>query len=262
MRPIAILQHESTQGPGVLRDHLDENGIPYRLISPASDGKAPVDASKFSGIVVLGSDHCVSETLPWIEDELTLLQDAIRRDVPVLGHCFGAQMLARAMGAKVRRNICPNIGWSQIWITPHAQQAMALPKQATIFNWHYDTFEIPRGAIRTMYGSHCLNKGFSRGRHWAFQGHLEVTAESIKDWCAAGRLELLRAGGPAVQSEAQILQELHERIAALHTIANQTYRTWTRQLERPALVAVSSVGSYARTTGIRGAGSAALVLWE
>ncbi|EJL87022.1 GMP synthase family protein [Herbaspirillum sp. CF444] len=254
MRPIAILQHESTQGPGVLRDHLDENGIPYRLISPASDGKAPVDASKFGGIVVLGSDHCVNETLPWIEDERTLLQDAIRRDVPVLGHCFGAQMLARAMGAKVSRNICPNIGWSQIWITPHAQQLMGLPRQATIFNWHYDTFEIPVGAVRTMYGSHCLNKGFSRGRHWAFQGHLEVTEESIRNWCAAGRAELLRAHGPAVQGETQILKELHDRIEALHVIADQTYRAWTCQLDRPAFVALGSASSYARTTIIRSAG--------
>ena len=237
MRPIAILQHEATQGPGVLRDHLDENGIPYRLISPASDGKAPIDASKFGGIVVLGSDHCVNEMLPWIEDERRLLQDAIRRDIPVLGHCFGAQMLARAMGAKVSRNSCPNIGWSQIWITPPAQQVMGLPRQATIFNWHYDTFEIPVGAIRTMYGSHCLNKGFSRGRHWAFQGHLEVTADSIRDWCAAGRAELRCAQGPAVQSETQILQALYDRIAALHTIADQTYRAWTSQLDRPVFVA-------------------------
>lgn len=237
MRPIAILQHEATQGPGVLRDHLDENDIPYRLISPASDGKAPVDASKFGGIVVLGSDHCVNEMLPWIEDERRLLQDAIRRDVPVLGHCFGAQMLARAMGARVSRNSCPNIGWSQIWITPQAQQVMGLPRHATIFNWHYDTFEIPVGAIRTMYGSHCLNKGFSRGRHWAFQGHLEVTEDSIRDWCAVGRAELRCAQGPAVQSETQILQALHDRIAALHTIADQTYRAWTCQLDRPVFVA-------------------------
>ncbi|WDZ94121.1 type 1 glutamine amidotransferase [Herbaspirillum sp. WKF16] len=245
MRPIAILQHESTQGPGVLRDHLDERGIAYRLISPASDGRAPVDAGKFGGIVVLGSDHSVNETLPWIADELTLLQDAVRREVPVLGHCFGAQMLARAMGARVTRNICPNIGWSPVWVTPPAQQRMALPRQATIFNWHYDTFEIPAGAVRAMYGSHCLNKGFLRGRHWAFQGHLEVTVESVRNWCAAGRAELLRAQGPAVQSEAQILSELRERIAALRVIADQTYRAWTAQLDRPILVAPGRAASWA-----------------
>ncbi|KAF1041344.1 MAG: hypothetical protein GAK35_03364 [Herbaspirillum frisingense] len=245
MRPIAILQHESTQGPGVLRDHLDESGIPYRLVFPASDGGAPVDAGKFCGVVVLGSDHGVNEDLPWIADELALLQDAVRRDVPVLGHCFGAQMLARAMGAKVSRNLCPNIGWSPIWVTPHAQQRMGLPRQAAIFNWHYDTFEIPDGAVRTMYGSHCLNKGFLRGRQWGFQGHLEVTEESVRNWCAAGRGELLRAQGPAVQSEAQILGELRDRIAALKVIADQTYRAWTCQLDRPLFFACNPVSACA-----------------
>lgn len=226
-------------------DHLDKNDLPYRLISPASDGTAPVDASKFSGLIVLGSDHCVNESLPWIEDELTLLQDAIRRDVPVLGHCFGAQMLARAMGAKVSRNGCPNIGWSPIWVTPPAQHRMGLPRQVTIFNWHYDTFEIPAGAVRTMYGSHCLNKGFLRGRHWAFQGHLEVTEASVRNWCAAGRTELRHAHGPAAQGEAQILEGLHERIEALHLIADQTYQAWSRQLDRPISVAMRSASSYA-----------------
>ncbi|OWY29234.1 type 1 glutamine amidotransferase [Herbaspirillum robiniae] len=245
MRPIAILQHESTQGPGVLRDHLDRHDLPYRIIAPAADGSAPVDAAPFSGIVVLGSDHCVNETLPWIEHERVLLQDAIRRDVPVLGHCFGAQMLARAMGAKVGRNICPNIGWSEVWITPPAQRRMALPRQATIFNWHYDTFEIPAGAVRTMYGSHCLNKGFMRGRHWAFQGHLEVTETSVRNWCAAGRAEILRARGPAVQDETQILRGLHERIAHLHRIADQTYRAWTAQLDRPLFFSLGRAAAYA-----------------
>lgn len=245
MRPIAILQHETTQGPGVLRDHLDDNGIAYRLIYPAEEGAAPIDASRFGGIVVLGSDHSANENHPWIEDELTLLQDAIRRDVPVLGHCFGAQMLARAMGARVRRHVCPNIGWSPIWVTPRAQQLMGLPRQATIFNWHYDSFDIPAGATRTMYGSHCLNKGFCRGRQWGFQGHLEVTAESVRHWCASGRAELCRAEGPAVQSEAQILRELHERIDALRIVAGQTYSAWIGQLDRPLRLASGTGSRYA-----------------
>ena len=230
MRPVAILQHESTQGPGVLREHLEQKCIPYRMLQPALDGRAPVHAADYSGIVVLGSNHCVNEGLPWMEDEQSLLADALRHDVPVLGHCFGAQMLARAMGARVWRNPCPNIGWSRIWVTAAAQQLMDLPREATIFHWHYDTFEIPRGAVRTMYGSHCLNKGFRHGRHWAFQGHMEVTAASVAAWCAEGHDELLRARGPAAQTESEIL----------HALAHRTYRAWTSQLQRPVVVPLSA----------------------
>ncbi len=236
MRPVAILQHESAQGPGVLREHLEQQCIPYRLLQPALDGTAPVHAADYSGIVVLGSNHSVNEGLPWMEDEQALLADALRSDIPVLGHCFGAQMLARAMGARVWRNPCPNIGWSRIWVTAAAQQVMDLPREATIFHWHYDTFEIPRGAVRTMYGSHCLNKGFRHGRHWAFQGHMEVTVASVAAWCTEGHVELLRARGPAAQTESEILRHLDLRIPVLNALAHRTYRAWTAQLQRPVVV--------------------------
>ena len=167
--------------------------------------------------------------------ERCLLQDALACDVPVLGHCFGAQMLARAMGARVWRNPCPHIGWSSVWVTRQAQDLMQLPRQITQFNWHYDTFGLPPGATRSMYGALCLNKGFVHGRHWAFQGHLEVTEASVRAWCLEGEDELRHASGPAVQRAAQILAQLPQQLARLHATARRTYSAWTAQLDRPAL---------------------------
>ena len=230
MKPVAILQHEASQGPGILLDHLCQQSIPYVLLDPCAQGSAPANARDYRGIIVLGSNHCANEQLRWIEQERCLLQSALQHDVPVLGHCFGAQMLARAMGARVWRNPCANIGWSSVWVARDAQALMDLPAQLTLFNWHYDTFEIPQGASRTMYGTHCLNKGFVHGRHWAFQGHLEVTEASVRQWCSDGHDELLSASGPAVQSEAQILAQLQQRIATLNATALRTYRAWTDQL--------------------------------
>jgi GMP synthase-like glutamine amidotransferase len=236
MKPVAILQHEASQGPGILLDHLQQQGLAYQLIQPCAEGRAPIHARDYRGIVVLGSNHCANENLRWMEQERCLLQDALACDVPVLGHCFGAQMLARAMGARVWRNPCPNIGWAPVWVTQQAQQLMQLPRQAVIFNWHYDTFEIPRGARRTMYGAWCLNKGFVHGRHWAFQGHLEVTEASVRAWCQEGHEELRHAHGPAVQHESQILELLPQYIAQLHAMALRTYGAWTRLLEQPAQI--------------------------
>ena len=237
-KPVAILQHETNQGPGVLLEHLQQHDIPYEIIRPTEDGRAPRNASDWRGIIILGSNHGVNERLNWMQDECTLLQSALAHDIPVLGHCFGAQMLAHAMGAQVTRNACPNIGWSQIWVTPDAQHDLNIPARTMMFNWHYDTFEIPRGATRTMYGTYCLNKGFRHGKHWAFQGHLEVTAESLKAWCEEGRHELqLCASGPSCQCEKQILENLHARVAALHAVARRVYGAWTGQLERPTSIA-------------------------
>ncbi|MBX6965845.1 type 1 glutamine amidotransferase [Alcaligenes faecalis] len=230
MKPILVLQHEATQGPGVLLDHLDSNGLPYRLLMSPLEGWTPASARDYSGIIVLGSDHSVNDDLPWIAREHALLQDAVQRYIPVLGHCFGAQLLARSLGATVQRNPYPNIGWGQVWSSPYAQRVMGLPRRAVLFNWHYDTFQIPSGASRTLYGPHCLNKGFCLGPHWAFQGHLEVTADSIRQWCDYGHQELKQVYGPAAQDAEHILSGLDQHLSTLHLIARQTYQRWTDQL--------------------------------
>ena len=132
----------------------------------------------------------------------SLARDAVAGNVPVLGHCFGGQLLARALGAD---------GASQ----PVAEHRLEQPAhhaggtadlragpQVQAFNWHYESFAIPAGATRTLYGEHCLNKGFVFGPHLAFQGHFEVTEAIVKAWCLAHDEELAYAGGPAVQSGA------------------------------------------------------------
>lgn len=241
MKPILVLQHEATQGPGVLLDHLERNGLRYqRLMSPL-EGGAPASARDYSGVVVLGSDRSVNDNLPWIASEQQLLQDAVQRHIPVLGHCFGAQLLARSLGAQVQRSPYPNIGWGPVWSSPQAQRVMGLPRRAVLFNWHYDTFQIPSGASRTLSGPHCLNKGFCLGPHWAFQGHLEVTADSIRQWCDYGRHELEQGYGPAAQDAEHILLDLDLYLGTLHVIARQTYQRWTDQLLERAGVALVQI---------------------
>jgi hypothetical protein len=211
------------------------------------DGNAASGTPCFQSILALTdlsarSQHAVERAARLAADHGALLKLMYApSSLAPLAHAEAATALAalaRAMGAQVSRNLCANIGWSPVWVTPPAQQHMGLARQVTIFNWHYDTFEIPVGAVRTMYGSHCLNKGFIRGKQWGFQGHLEVTEESVRNWCAAGRDELLCAHGPAVQSREQILDQLPERIAALRLVADQTYAAWTRQLDRPLRISV------------------------
>jgi GMP synthase (glutamine-hydrolysing) len=234
--PVAIFQHEASQGPGYLLEFLQQQDIPYQLFRPTEGQDLPRLAGDYSGLVVLGSNHSVNEDQPWIARELDLLCAALASDVPVLGHCFGGQLLARAMGAQVHRNAWANIGWSRLAVTPAARALFGGATHATLFNWHYDTFEIPRGASRSLFGTHCLNKGFVQGKHLGFQAHLEVTEASVRAWCQESRQELTLAQGPAVQTEAQMLQGLRERTAELHLLARGVYRQWAAGLRRPTLV--------------------------
>jgi len=233
MRPIAILQHEALQGPAFLEQCLQGQGWYTRVLRPDLGDPVPAKAQDFSGIVVLGSDHGVHDRLRWVENERHLLADALAHDVPVLGHCFGAQQLALAAGGRVCRNAWPSIGWGRVWVTPEARELFLGARELQVFNWHYDTFELPPGARRTLYGSHCLNKGFRLGPHLGFQCHLEVTEESLRSWCESGRQEIERLRGPAVQTWAALQQDLSPQTQALQRYARETYRCWGESLPRP-----------------------------
>lgn len=233
MKPVLIVQHEPAQGPGFLQLCLSRGGVPVHQVRPDLGETLPRSMSPFSGLVLLGSDHSVHDRLSWIAAERALLSDALRLSRPVLGHCFGAQQLACAMGAAVTRLPRPDIGWRECWVTQDARPAFGGLERVLSFNWHYDTFQIPRGATRTLFGAHCLNKGFVLGPHLGLQCHLEVTAQSLRDWCASGRAELARERGLTVQAEADILSHLTVRLDRLQQAAQGLYQHWIAQLDRP-----------------------------
>lgn len=226
MKPIAIFQHDPLQRPGYLLQFLEELAIPARVIRPSEGDDVPRSSRFFSGIACLGSDASVNDPVAWIERELRLVGDAIACDVPVLGHCFGGQLIARALGATVQKNAFANIGWSDLRLTPAGRRIFGPVAQVHAFNWHYESFAIPQGATRTLFGEHCLNKGFVFGRHLAFQGHFEVTEDIVRGWCRAHSAELAAARGPAVQHQAELLACLPERVAMVHVAARAAYAAW------------------------------------
>jgi len=234
MRPVAILQHDQTQRPGVLLSCLDEWGVPSTTVMPEEGDRVPRRARDFGGIVLLGSNRSVNDAPGWIDEELRLLRDAAVAGVPLLGHCFGAQLMARSMGASVSRNAWPNIGWSRLPTTGEGRRLF--PSASVVsFNRHYETFAIPHGAKRLSYGSHCLNKPFSIGPHLAFQCHFEVTEAIVREWCAESEAELDRARGPSVQTRAEILSGLAANLPELHRTARTVYRQWVSSLDwRPS----------------------------
>lgn len=258
VKPIAICRHEATQGPGYLQTCLDLYEIPYRIFEIDAGDTPPSRAAEFSGVVILGSSASANDGFSWIRREDQLLQDALQRNCPILGHCFGGQMLARALGAKVRRNSVPQIGWGKILATtfPEAQYWLGPKRELNLFHWHFDTFEIPRGAKRMLFGYYCMNKGFAHGPHLALQSHLEVTVNSIRQWCEEDRASLMQHQHlPSVQSESEIMFNIEHKVAALHQIANHTYRQWLRQIPELQYLNHPDFGYGFRPKGGQGWGS-------
>ena len=107
MRDVAILRFSPTEGPAYFADWLTTHGIPWQVIAIDEGAPVPRDARAFAGIGMMGGPMSVNDALPWIAPVCTLLQDAADNEVPVIGHCLGAQLLAKALGEQVSRTSTP-----------------------------------------------------------------------------------------------------------------------------------------------------------
>ena len=203
VKPVAIFRHSATEGPGYFATYLDRTGVPWQLVRVDAQEAVPADADRFSGLVFMGGPMSVNDDLPWIAPALRLIRQAVARHVPVLGHCLGGQLMAKALGGSVSRAQFKEIGWSEVDIVrDDAADAWFPPtvKSFVTFHWHGETFTIPPGARRVLTGPWCENQGFALGPHLGLQCHIEMTEELVQSWCDTGRREIERSLGPAVQS--------------------------------------------------------------
>ena len=104
MKPVAIFRHIAGEGPGYLAIFLDRQSIPWQIIRIDAGEAVPTNPQAFSGLVFMGGPMSVNDPLPWVTDELSLIRAAVAQDIPVLGHCLGGQLMAKALGAKVTEN--------------------------------------------------------------------------------------------------------------------------------------------------------------
>jgi GMP synthase-like glutamine amidotransferase len=235
MKPVLIFRHSATEGPGHLAVYLDAHRISWSLVRIDEGEPVPVDASGAAGLVFMGGPMSVNDSLPWIEQVCDLIRDAVARDVPVLGHCLGGQLMAKALGGQVSLNPVSEIGWGDVTREPTSAASEWLGEGAPTFrafHWHSETFSIPPGATRVMASAHCRNQGFAQGKHFAMQCHVEMTKDLIASWCKSGAREIERKKGPAVQSVAEIERETPGRMPALHSLAESIYQRWVSGLHR------------------------------
>ena len=235
MRPIAIFRFSETEGPAHFADWLDAHSLPWQLVAVDRGEPVPDDAHAFAGIGMMGGPMSVNDALAWIDPLSRLLRDAVARDVPVIGHCLGGQLLAQALGARVRRTAVPEIGWIDVVSTDAATRDSWFGGRATFtpFQWHYDVFDLPAGATRVLTNAFNPNQAYVIGeRHIGFQCHIEMTADLVRTWCRTGADEIAAPGTPPRQSRDAILHELDGRLVALQAVADGVYARWAQGLKR------------------------------
>jgi len=235
MRPIGIFRFSPTEGPAHFAQWLDGASLPWQLIAVDCGDAIPDDPVQFAGIGMMGGPMSVTDALAWIDPLSRLLRDAVARDVPVIGHCLGGQLLAQALGARVTRTPVPEIGWIDVDSTDASTRDSWFGGRTTFtpFQWHYDVFELPAGATRVLTNAFNANQAYVIGeRHIGFQCHIEMTADLVQTWCRTGADEIAAPGTPARQSRDEILRDLNARLAALQMVADAVYARWGQGLRR------------------------------
>ena len=233
MRDVAILRFSPTEGPGHFAAWLAARGLPQRLVAVDAGAAVPADPRAFAGIAMMGGPMSVNDALPWVDAVCALVAKAVAADVPVIGHCLGGQLLAKALGAKVRRTPTPEIGWINVAVPDAAAATEWFGGHGGFktFQWHYDAFALPAGATRVLTNAHNAEQAYVvGGRHLGMQCHVEMTSEMVESWLATGAAELPPASTPSLQSAADIRAGLAVRIAALNAVAGAVYARWARGL--------------------------------
>lgn len=206
MRRLLVCQHVPHEILGTLDPMLRAAGFRIRYVNFGRDPGARPDMRRYSGLVVLGGPmNCDQrERFPHLDTEVSLIQQAVAAGKPVLGICLGSQLLARALGARVRRNPVKEIGWYDLMPVGaghHDPLFRHLGAGTKVFQWHGDTFDIPPHAVHLASSPDCPNQAFRYGDNvYGLQFHLEVDQAMISRWLRApGNVRELEALGDAAE---------------------------------------------------------------
>lgn len=188
---VLIIKNVSVEGPGTILDHLRIGAIPCTVID-LEQGQSLPDIHAYSHVVIMGGPMAVYEMdrTPYLKDEALFIEKAVKADKHVLGVCLGAQMLAHVLGARVYPGSAKEIGWYDVTLTEEglldgcmAGLAVDGGKTAQVFQWHGDTFDLPRGAVRLASSELFPNQAFRYSdRVYALQFHIEVTPGIVGGW--------------------------------------------------------------------------------
>ena len=236
MKPIRIFRHIDCEGPGYLLDVLSRLGVPHELVCIDQGDEVPEQIDDVSGLVFMGGSMSVNDDLSWIKQEIRLIQRAARRELPVLGHCFGGQLMARALGAHVVANKVQEIGWFDVRKNASAlsdKWLAGLPRRMQVFHWHGEMFTIPDGAENILSNENCPHQGFVHGNMLAMQCHIEMTESLIAEW-ATRFADQLQSGPDTVQTPEEMLQNLSARIRDLNSFADKIYTRWLQPITHNA----------------------------
>lgn len=229
-----VCQHVGYEILGTLNPLFKKSGFRIRY---ANFGRFPhltTSLQGYHGLVILGGPMSVDEATlyPHLRHEMVLIEEALKREIPVLGICLGAQLIAKVLGAWVGRNTVKEIGWFPITLTDEGRKDPVLKhfhSPEPLFHWHGDTFEMPGGAVHLARSENCSHQAFRYGKKvYGLQFHLEVDEPMIERWLKVPyhRQQLEDLKGSV--NPDRIREETHRYIHRLKELSRLTFGEFIR----------------------------------
>lgn len=184
--PILVLQHVECEPAAAYAEVLVDRGVEYVAVE-VDEGEPLPNWREFGGIIAMGGPMSTYEDkeFPWLVPEKELIADAVRSGLPYWGVCLGAQLLASALGAPVRRADKAEIGVLPVELSRDAHLDpvfQVAPREFLAFHWHSDTYELPPAAVHLASSRATYQQAFTINRAYGLQFHLEVSAELPGEW--------------------------------------------------------------------------------
>jgi GMP synthase (glutamine-hydrolysing) len=230
---IVVFRHQQSVSLGSLEAQLNaDKKISWRYINMFADSLAGFDPAKPDVLIVLGGSPGVyqADIYPFIKDEVAILRERMSKDLPTLGICLGGQMMASALGAKVYADAdSMERGWYPLALTDAGKKSVLShfdPAQTTMFHWHGDVFDLPKGAMHLASSARCKNQAFSYGKNaLALQFHPEANTPLMQEWMIA------KAGDAAKGAfdTAAYKREMEQNTPRLIVQTGKFFTDWLQQ---------------------------------
>ena len=233
MAKVWVIQHHPVENLGRIADALAASALAWQYVRSFAGQPVPKDMKGAGGLIVMGGPMGVYEQdrYPFLRDEIRLIEAALRDGKPLLGVCLGSQLLAAALGAKVRKGPAKEIGWHQVSLLAGARDDRlfgAAPDSFTPLHWHGDVFDLPAGAVALASSEKTPLQAFRYGDNaYGLLFHIEPDAAIVTGLVRefAAELEEGRVDGAAIIAAA------NQRIAAIADLAEMVFGRWAAPIQ-------------------------------
>ena len=222
MSDILVIQNTKNEGIATLGSLLEQDGFDITTVLAK---KEKIPQLNHKAVIILGAPESANDDLPYLKDELVLIRESVKKNIPVLGICLGSQLIAKAFGARVYPGKKKEIGFYHDieFDSTNSGLFRGISSPATVFHWHGDTFDLPQNAVRLAHSKDYQNQAIKIGSAVGVQFHLEVDEPAIRLWLEKSKDEL--SSVPYINAQ-KILEEIPKNMETVHNNLKTFYQNF------------------------------------